>query len=205
MPSDPASSIAAMASAHAPALRRPPVAIVPERLESCIRRLEPADRALLDLSLNRGVPDWAMAPILRTDPMRLAWKRARAIERVASRMGLTDPADLTAVRTALTALPDRAWLPLELQPAPAPPVLAPPEPARTEIVIHRERAATASNQRELQPRRPTRRAASSLIGGLPERAKRAYPREAMTTRAKQAAGALAMGAAALVLKRKKRR
>lgn len=124
------------------------LAIVPERLESCVRRLDPADRALLDLSLNRGIPDAAMAPILRTDPMRLAWKRARAIERVASRLGMTDPADLVTVRAALADLPSRAWMPLELQPAKpvpelepperaAPPALAPPEPAGEEPRVFR--------------------------------------------------------------------
>ena len=179
-----------MASAHAPALRRPPVTIVPERLESCIRRLDPADRALLDLSLNRGIPDWSLAPIVKSDPMRLAWKRARAIERVACRLGLTDPADLGAVREALIALPDRAWLPLELQPAPEPRVLRSAQPPAL------REAGLGSNQGAREPRRLTRRAASSLIGGLSERARRAYPRETMTTRARQAAGVLALGAAA---------
>ena len=194
-----------MASAPVPALRRSPAAIVPERLASCIRRLDPADRALLDLSLNREIPDWALAPVVKTDPMRLAWKRARAIERVASRMGLTDPADLARVRAALTALPDHAWLPLELQPAPEPPVLVPPEPAQAEIVVRRPAVstATAGNEVSRQSPRPTRRAASSLIGGLSERAKRAYPRETMTTRAKQAAGALALGAAAALAFRRR--
>ena len=166
-----------MASAHAPALRRSPAAIVPERLESCIRRLDPVDRALLDLSLNRGIPDWALAPIVKTDPMRLAWKRARAIERVASRMGLTDVADLPAVREALTALPDRAWLPLELQPAPAPPVLVPPEPAQADIVVRRPVTATAAARNE-GPRQRLR-----LVG--------------------RAAGALALGAAAALALRRR--
>jgi hypothetical protein len=221
-----------------PALRPYQVAIVPERLESCIRRLEPADRALLDLSLNRGIADAAMATILKTDPMRLAWKRARAIERVASRLGMNDPADLTAVRTALIDLPSRAWLPLELQPAPAPPVLMPPEPPGAEPVVRRvvfprtaealagaERRADARPAASRQPAQtlarreaslgstyggslgrtaaPTRRAASSLIGGLSERAKRAYPREAMTTHAKQAAGALLVGVAAFAVGRRR--
>jgi hypothetical protein len=162
------------------------IAIVPERLESCIRRLDPGDRALLDLSLNRGIPDAAMAPLLKSDPMRLAFKRARAIERVASRMGLTHPADLADVRTALMDLPSRAWLPLELQPAKAPPVLAPPEPANAEIVV-----------------RPGRREPSFTRGGLPERAKRAYPRGGMTARAKRAAGALLLGGAAALLARRR--
>jgi hypothetical protein len=180
-----------MVSAHAPALRTHRASIVPERLESCLRRLEPADRALLDLSLNRGIPDWAMAPILKTDPTRLAWKRARAIERVASRMGLNHPADIGEVRSALTALPDRAWLPLELQPAPEPPLLTPPEPGGAISVTTGAQAHAVHERRQVR-----RRAAASLIGGLSERAKRAYPREAMTTGAKRAVGAFALGAAA---------
>jgi hypothetical protein len=170
------------------------LAIVPERLESCVRRLEPADRALLDLSLNRGISDAAMAPILRTDPMRLAWKRARAIERVASRMGLDNAADIGAVRAALTDLPSRAWMPLELQPAKPPPALTPPEPANAEIVV---RSASAQRHHVGEARAThVGRAAASSLGGLSERAKRAYPRGTMRTNARRAAGALAIGAAA---------
>jgi hypothetical protein len=205
-----------------PSLR---VAIVPERLESCIRRLDPADRALLDLSLNRGIPDAAMAPVLRVDPMRLAWKRARALERVASRLGMSEPADLARVRSALAELPSQAWLPLELQAAPVPAALEPPEPKGAEPVVRREAAAASeAAPREAAPRpaqalavrpaptastkgkglqRPSERAASSLIGGLSERAKRAYPRETMTTRARRAAGALALGAAAALALRRR--
>jgi len=181
-----------------------------ERLESCVRRLDPAERALLDLSLNRGMTDAAMAPIVRTDPMRLAWRRARAIERVASRMGLQDPASIADVRTALTRLPDRAWLPLELQPAPEPRLLQagedtelpapllPPEPEDetpevydTREVPPIEPAEPATPEHGFAVRshvlavRSTNEwpAASLIIGGLTERAKRAYPREAMTTQA----------------------
>jgi hypothetical protein len=179
-----------MQSARAPALPSHRLPIVPERLESCVRRLDPADRALLDLSLNRGIPDTTMAPLLRTDPLRIAWKRARAIERVASRLGMNDPADLGEVRAALMDLPSRAWLPLELQPAKAPPVLTPPEPAHAEIVVRRDP--------------PVGRAASFTLGGLSERAKRAYPRGGMTTRVRRAAGAFALGAAATALALRRR-
>jgi hypothetical protein len=187
-----------MQSVRAPALPSHRLAIVPERLESCVRRLDPADRALLDLSLNRGIPDAVMAPILKTDAMRIAWKRARAIECVASRLGMTHPADLAEVRAALMDLPSRAWLPLELQPAKAPPLLTPPEPASSEIVVRSAKPGTAQSMRE-RPARPAGRAASFTLGGLSERAKRAYPRGGMTTRARRAAGALALGAAAAAL------
>ena len=155
-----------------------------ERLESCIRRLDPADRALLDLSLNRAIPDAQMAPILRADPLRLAWRRARAIERVASRLGLTHPADLPEVRAALARLPNHAWLPLELQAAPAPKVL--------------ERETRAS-----PPAPAVRHAVGSSLGGLPERAKRAYPRGTIRRRARQTAGAALVSLAALALRKRR--
>jgi hypothetical protein len=216
-----------MASPRELTLRPHRIAIVPERLESCIRRLAPADRALLDLSLNRGIPDTAMAPILRTDPMRLAWKRARAIERIASRMGLDHPADLMQVRAALIDLPSRAWLPLELQPAKEPPVLEPPEPVGEEPRVFRpswtaaakppavpppaqalvRREAELASTNGASPGRRSaavRRAAASPLGGLSERAKRAYPRGAMRTHAKRAAGALALSAATALALTKRR-
>jgi hypothetical protein len=85
-------------------------------LEACVRRLDPATRALLDLSLRRRMHDEHMAPLLRIDPFNLAWRRARAIERVASSLGLDDPSGLAQVRAALPHLPERAWcVPLELE------------------------------------------------------------------------------------------
>jgi hypothetical protein len=181
-----------MATAHAPALHRSAATIAPERLESCIRRIDPADRALLDLSLNRGIPDWALAPVVKTDPMRLAWKRARAIECVASRMGLTDPGDLGAVRDALIALPDRAWLPLELQPAPQPPVLEPPEPAGAEPRVVRSTQALA-------PREAAPAAGKGMRSSAPAAARSARGRSF----ARRAAGAMLVGAAAALALRRR--
>ena len=98
-------------------------------LEACVRALDPASRALLDLSLRRRMRDDHMAPVLRIDAFNLAWRRARAIERVASSLGLDDPSGLAQVRAALPHLPERAWcVPLELE-AGAP---ADPEPATVE-------------------------------------------------------------------------
>jgi hypothetical protein len=82
--------------------------------------LDPAARALLDLSLRRGLRDEAIATIVREDPFRLAWGRARAIERVAEDMGATGPAALRAVRLALPSLPDHAWGVPALPPPPPP-------------------------------------------------------------------------------------
>src|SRR4051794_18615951 len=103
----------------------PPVRL--DRLADCVRRLDPATRALLDLSVRRGVRDDQMAPILRTDPFHLAWRRARALEQIASDLGERGrAAPLGEVRMALEALPRDAWG----LPAAGPPALPAPEPAR---------------------------------------------------------------------------
>jgi hypothetical protein len=97
-----------------------------DRLAACVQRLDPATRALLDLSVRRGVRDDQMAPILRTDPFHLAWRRARALESVASEVGEGGrPALLGEVRMALEALPREAWG----LPDGGPPALPAPAPA----------------------------------------------------------------------------
>src|SRR3954447_15035686 len=114
--------------ASSPATAQPraaqPTGPVPlDRLAKCVARLDPATRALLDLSVRRGVRDDQMAPILRIDPFHLAWRRARALDRLASEVAAGDvPAPLGEVRMALEALPRAAWgLPVPGQAAlPAP-------------------------------------------------------------------------------------
>jgi hypothetical protein len=94
-----------------------------DRLAACVQRLDPATRALLDLSVRRGVRDDQMAPILRTDPFHLAWRRARSLEKIARDVGDGErPAPLGEVRMALEALPREAWgLPTMGAPALPPP------------------------------------------------------------------------------------
>jgi hypothetical protein len=87
-----------------------------DALVARLRVLDPASRALLDLSLRRRLRDDDMAPVLRLDPFNLAWRRARAIERLASQLGLHDPAGLAWVRGALPHVPASAWcVPLALE------------------------------------------------------------------------------------------
>jgi hypothetical protein len=91
-----------------------------EGLEARVRSLDPGTRALLDLSLRRRLRDDDMAPLLRIDAFNLAWRRARAIEQIASGLGLGDAAGLAQVRAALPHLPASAWcLPLALEAGPA--------------------------------------------------------------------------------------
>jgi hypothetical protein len=120
-------------STTAVSLTAPAGAVPLDRLADCVRRLDPATRALLDLSVRRGVRDDVMAPILRTDPFHLAWRRARALEQVAGELGSGDrPAPLGEVRMALEALPREAWG----LPGMGPPALPPPtaEATGTELV-----------------------------------------------------------------------
>jgi hypothetical protein len=96
-----------------------PRVVEPDRLASCVRGLDPGTRALLDLSVRRRLRDDAMAPLLHTDAFHLAWRRARALERVASEVGGEDPMPLAMVRAALEVLPSEAWDPVLALPAPA--------------------------------------------------------------------------------------
>src|SRR5213082_1924377 len=114
----------AIAADSPPSLPVPHTQPVPlRRLAACVQMLDPGARALLDLSLRQGLRDEAIAAIVREDPFRLAWGRARAIERVAAEMGATGPAALRAVRLALPSLPAEAWgLPALPPPPPAPAV-----------------------------------------------------------------------------------
>jgi hypothetical protein len=132
------------------------------RLASCVRTLDPGARALLDLSLRRGLRDEAIAAIVRQDPFRLAWGRARAIERVAQEMGATGPAALRAIRAALPSLPDDAW---------GVPALEPPKPSPTSVELV-ERPAEAPVIYDARPVRTI-----------------AVPRKAMRSAALAAAGA----------------
>jgi hypothetical protein len=132
--SDGAFSIASMPQALSVS---PPPAVSLERLGHCVRRLDPGSRALLDLSVRRGLHDDAMAPILRTDPFHLAWRRARALERLAAALG-GEPS-LSDVRAALHQLPDRVWAPL--------PELMPPRPGPTLALVPRPETAPAAGGR----------------------------------------------------------
>jgi hypothetical protein len=122
-----------------------------ERLGACVQALDPGVRALLDLSLRRGLRDDAIAAIVREDPFRLAWGRARAIERVAEEMGASGPAALRAVRLALPSLPDAAWG-VPMLPAPPPPGGT----VSTALVERVEEAPVIYEARVV--RRPSRRA-----------------------------------------------
>jgi hypothetical protein len=169
-----AEAIAIEPARNLPARVAQPVPL--DRLANCVQTLDPAARALLDLSLRRGLRDEAIAAIVKQDPFRLAWGRARAIERVAAEMGASGPAALRAVRAALPSLPDDAW---------GLPQLAPPAPPRPSSVALVERD---------EPEAPV------IYDARPVRAI-VVPKTAMKSAALAAAGA----AVGLLLGRRRRR
>jgi hypothetical protein len=118
MPADAARSIRLAVPAVPQIHAEPQVAI--DVLADCVRRLDPGTRALLDLSVRRRLRDDAMAPLLRTDAFHLAWRRARALERVAADVGGDEPVPLAAARAALENLPREAWDPLSTPALPRP-------------------------------------------------------------------------------------
>ena len=123
-------------------------------LEDRVRALDPASRALLDLSLRRGLRDDDMAPLLRIDAFNLAWRRARAIERLASALGLLDPSGLAQVRAALPHLPDSAWM--------ATPALPAGDPARDAETVEGEAVTIGFEALGPELRRPEDEAAGAL-------------------------------------------
>jgi hypothetical protein len=134
-----------------------------DRLASCVQRLDPPTRALLDLSVRRGVRDDQMAPILRTDPFHLAWRRARALEKIASELGAAGrAAPLGEVRMALEALPREAWG----LPEAGPPALPSPQPATGAALVPAVQAPAGRIARldTFATESPTLRAALRALG-----------------------------------------
>lgn len=76
---------------------------------SALSRLDPASRALLDLSLRRGMRTEEIADVLGADPDSVAASRDDALRRVARDVGLGD-GNLDEVRAQLAELPAEEWL-----------------------------------------------------------------------------------------------
>jgi anti-sigma-K factor RskA len=79
--------------------------VAPDRLAAALGELDPEARALLDLSIRRGIRDEDLAELLKTEPSEVARRRDDAIERVAAGVGSTARPPVPEVRTALAELP----------------------------------------------------------------------------------------------------
>src|SRR5829696_8901102 len=83
--------------------------IVDDSFTSALTRLDPASRALLDLSLRRGMRTEEIAEVLGADPDGVAASRDEALRRVARDVGLGED-NLDEVRAQLAELPAEQWL-----------------------------------------------------------------------------------------------
>ncbi|MEA2449197.1 MAG: hypothetical protein QOG63_1129 [Thermoleophilaceae bacterium] len=112
----------------------------PDSFTSALGELDPASRALLDLSLRRGMRTEEIAEVLGAEPWNVAMSRDAALRRVAVSVGMEGDENLDAVRARLAELPAEDWLApvnanggagAEGEPAaePAPEAAAEPEPA----------------------------------------------------------------------------
>src|SRR3954469_11926836 len=74
---------------------------------SALERLDPASRALLDLSLRRGMRTEEIAEVLGAEPESVEASRDEALERIAGDVGIEE---LDTVRARLAELPADQWL-----------------------------------------------------------------------------------------------
>jgi hypothetical protein len=72
-----------------------------EQLSAALKRLDPRDWEVLDLSLRRRVPDEALARIFEVEPHDVARRRASAVENLAEELGVQRGEDLGNVLKAL--------------------------------------------------------------------------------------------------------
>ena len=131
-----------MANAHPTEILSLPT----ESFAEALRRLDPASRALLDLSLRRGMRPEEIADVLGADPDTVVSSRDHALEHVASDLGLEPGESLDELRARLAELPSENWTGVE----PAEPEAEPEPsnvvhlPARTPIVEEDLEAAAAT-------------------------------------------------------------
>lgn len=97
------------------------LAVPADRLPTALAELDPGNRALLDLSLRRGVSDAEIGELLRKTPDEVARGRDAVLELLADALDVEGHDRRERMRRAVAALPDEAW-----RASPPPP----PTPAR---------------------------------------------------------------------------
>ena len=76
---------------------------------AALGRLDPASRALLDLSLRRGMKPEEIGELLGSDPESVVAAREAALEQLATELDMEDASQLDEVRARLAELPAEAW------------------------------------------------------------------------------------------------
>ena len=134
---------------------------------SALARLDPASRALLDLSLRRGMRPEEIGDLLGTDPESVVVAREGALEQLAAELDMGDVSELDDVRTRLAELPAEAWTGT----APRGNGHAPATPSpKLSVVSERERArepeAKAKATAKAEAAEPERRSRLPLLLAL---------------------------------------
>ena len=78
-------------------------------LGAALTRLDPLSRALLDLSLRRGMPDEEIAGVLGVDAEEVERRRADVLERLAGDLGLRTRDARDELYATLPDLPADLW------------------------------------------------------------------------------------------------
>ena len=81
--------------------------MTPDSFAHALQHLDPGSRALLDLSLRRGLDDAEIAELLGADSEYVSHSREAAIAQLADDLGMHGDPD--AVREALLQMPEDAW------------------------------------------------------------------------------------------------
>src|SRR3954462_5281705 len=108
-----------MASAHP----NPILSLPMDSFPAALGRLDPASRALLDLSLRRGMRPEEIGDLLVTDPESVIVAREAALEHRPPDLGMDAVSELHDLRAPLAELPAAPWTG---QAAPEPPPEAAP-------------------------------------------------------------------------------
>lgn len=79
-------------------------------LERALATLDPGDRALLDLSVNRGIPEERIAALLGLGSGAIAERRTSLVDSLAAPAGLAGPEARPRIEAMLREVGDRTWL-----------------------------------------------------------------------------------------------
>jgi DNA-directed RNA polymerase specialized sigma24 family protein len=85
------------------------IAVRMEDLGAALARVDPESRALLELSLRRGLPDEEIGEFLRVDPQEIGRRREALFERLAEELGVQGREERDELYATLRDLPDRHW------------------------------------------------------------------------------------------------
>ena len=85
------------------------VAVTIKRLGEALGELDPESRALLDLTVRRGMEEDEIANILNVDADEVTTRRRRILEQLDSELGLETRAERDELRATLPDLPPQLW------------------------------------------------------------------------------------------------